>query len=454
MVTTLAPQANDKLSKAGVFTKELAQKISTSHQEPQWLNEQRLTAYTVFDETPLPTISDEPWRRTSLKRVKWNSFTPLSQPSIQPAANLSDLPEFLREKLDEERETSGRMLFVNGQLIYHEVDPSLAEKGVIFTDMQTATKEHADLVQAHFGTSVPASDSKFAALNAAFWQNGTFLYVPKDVNFDHHHPFKTVILLDGENAVSVHRTLIIGQQSANLDYIEETASLNNNEAGLCVGVVEMITGPNAETRYVDLQNLGTKVVNFNTKRALVQNDGNAIWEVGAFGSQLTKTFIDSQLIGDGANTDCNGVYFLDGNQHVDIDTLMQHTGYATTGDLLIHGALKDKARSVFIGMIKIDPSGQLTNSYLKNQNLLLDPTARADSIPQLEIDANDVRASHAATISKIEAEYLFYLMSRGIPYDGAIELIVNGFFTTIFDRMANERVREKMMAAVVKKMAA
>jgi Fe-S cluster assembly protein SufD len=199
--------------------------------------------------------------------------------------------------------------------------------------------------------------------------------------------------------------------------------------------------------------LGSKVYNLNTKRSLGYADSLVSWDIGEFGSLLTKTFIDSQLIGDGANMQCNGVYFLDNKQHVDIDSLMQHTGYATSGDLLIHGALKDKARAVFLGMIKIDKSGQLTNSYLKNQNLLLDSTARADSMPSLEIDANDVRASHAATISKVEDEYIFYLQSRGIPRKIAVQMIVEGFFSTVFDRMGSERVKEKLFEAVHRKMA-
>jgi Fe-S cluster assembly protein SufD len=198
--------------------------------------------------------------------------------------------------------------------------------------------------------------------------------------------------------------------------------------------------------------LGHKAYNFNTKRALCYDDSDVIWDIGELGSALTKTFIDSQLIGDGANTECNGVYFLDGKQHIDLDTMMQHTGYSTSGDLLLHGALKDKARSVFIGMIKIDPNGQLTNSYLKNQNLLLSNTSRADSVPSLEIDANDVRASHAATVSQVEEEYIFYLQSRGIPRETAIQMIVEGFFSTVFNRMGNERVRARLMEAVTRKM--
>ncbi|MEM7030897.1 MAG: Fe-S cluster assembly protein SufD, partial [Chloroflexota bacterium] len=265
-------------------------------------------------------------------------------------------------------------------------------------------------------------------------------------------PFHTIVLMDGEGATQVHRSLIVAEFYGNVNFIEEVASNNDEELGLNVGVVEVVAEEGAQVRYVDVQQLGNKVYNFNTKRSLGGEDSNVVWDLGQFGSALTKTFIDSQLIGDGSNMECNGVYFLDGKQHIDIDTLMQHIGYATGGDLLIHGALKDKARSVFIGMIKIDPTGQLTNSYLKNQNLILDKTARADSIPSLEIDANDVRASHAATISKIEEEYIFYLQSRGVPYDTAVQMIVEGFFSTIFDRMGNDRVKEKLMLTVIRKM--
>ncbi len=436
-----------------LLSKEYVQAISQKFDEPDWVIQKRQAAWEIFNEIPYPTTSDEAWRRTSLRRVRWKKFAANVPSSLSLVASLADLPDFLRHKLDEDRSASGRMVFANGVLIYREMAPALAEKGVIFADLQSAVRTQAELVQPHLAANcVSPSDSKFAALNAALWSNGPFLYVPKALTLE--DPFQVVILLDGNNAASIHRSLIIAESEAEVDYIEETTSLNEADLGLNVGVTEIIAAAQAQVRYVAIQNLGQNVYNFNTKRALVQADANVIWEVGEFGSLLTKTFIDGQLIGDGASTECNGVYFLTGRQHVDLDCLMQHTGYATGGDLLIHGALKDKSRAIFIGMIKIDESGQLTNSYLKNQNLLLDPTARADSIPQLEIDANDVRASHAATISKVEEDYIFYLQSRGIPREQAVALIVNGFFTTIFDRMGNERVRDKMIAAVAQRMEA
>lgn len=449
-MTTTITKTNDALISSGVFTKEATEARSARLNEPAWLADKRRVAWAVFEETPLPTLSDEPWRRTSLRKVPWNKFKLDVTPSMARAEKLADLPDNIRNLFDEDREASGRMLIVNGQILYYEVDPAVTEQGVIFTDLQTAAKEHADLVEPHLmAKCVPPSDSKFAAMNAALWENGAFIYVPREVEVE--HPFHTIILLDGQGVTSIHRSLIVTELYGNVTYIEENTSSRDEDLGLNVGVVEIIAEEGAHVRYVDVQKLGRQVYNFNTKRSLGAEDSNMVWDVGEFGGALTKTFIDSQLIGDGSNIECNGVYFIDGNQHLDIDTLMQHTGYATSGDLLIHGALKDKSRANFIGMIKIDPSGQLTNSYLKNQNLLLDKTARADSMPQLEIDANDVRASHAATISKVEEEYIFYLMSRGIPRPVAVQMIVEGFFSTIFDRMRNERIKEKLMATVMRK---
>lgn len=436
-----------------ILTKEAFSALATALNEPVWLAEKRRIAWSLFEETPMPTTADEPWRRTDLKKIKWDKFLPDIESTVASATTLSALPQPIRDLLDERRQASGRLVLVNGQLKYFELAEEVAAQGVIFTDLQTAVRRYPELVSPHLMTDcVPPSDGKFAALNAALWQNGVFLYIPPEAKVI--KPFETAFLLDGEGATGIHRTLIVAEDYSLVDYIEQTASLNQAQTGLNVGVTEIVARTGAQVRYAEVQLLGQKVYNFNTKRALGGPESVISWDLGELGSALTKTFIDSQLIGNAAKTQCNGIYFLDGKQHVDIDTMMRHTGYATTGDLLIHGALKDKARSVFLGMIQIDPSGQLTDSYLKNQNLLLSETARVDSIPALQIDANDVKASHAATISQVEEEYIFYLQSRGIPRKIAVHMIVEGFFSTVLSRMGNERVKTRLMDAVVEKMGA
>jgi len=411
------------------------------------MREKRQVAWTVFEETPMPSSSDEDWRRTSLRKIKWDRFKPAQRSSLSQVQSLAELPAEVRDAIEEEYDAAGRIVIANGQVIYHQVEPTLAEQGVIFTDLSTAIEKHPELVQKYLGTeAVPPSNSKFAALNSALWQGGVFLYLPPEVEVD--EPFQAALILDGEGSVIMPRTLIVGERFATATYIEECISLGEHGQALNGGVVEIYADDSAQLRYVDVQRWGQDVYNFNVKRSVGQNDSNVIWETGQFGGRLTKSYFDSLLRGNGANMEFNGVYFIEDKQHLDVDTLMHHIGIATGGDLLLHGAAKDKSRSVFTGLIKIDPTGQQTNSYLKNENLILDRSARADSIPSLEIEANDVRASHGATIGKIDEEYIFYLMSRGISRSTAVRMVVEGFFHKVFDRMYNERVREKVFKAV------
>jgi Fe-S cluster assembly protein SufD len=444
---TSTSKSSDKLLESGVFSRADVETLSARLDEPEWLRQKRQTAWTVFEETPLPTTADEAWRRTDIRKVKWEKFKLANSTALSPAQKLADLPEVVRDATEENHPAAGRIVIVNGQVLYHELDPALVEQGVIFTDLSTAVAEHPELVEKYLGTeAVPPSNSKFAALNSALWQGGVFLYLPQEVEVE--EPFQAAIVLEGEGNAIFPRTLLVAERFAAGTYIEENISYGEHGQALNTGVTEIYTADSAQIRHVDVQRWGEDVYNFNVKRSVGQNDSMVIWETGQLGGRLTKTYYDSLLPGNGAMMEFNGVYFMQGKQHLDIDSLIQHIGLATSGDLLLHGAVKDKSRSVFTGLIKIEPTGQQTNSYLKNENLILDRTARSDSIPSLEIDANDVRASHGSTTSKIDEEYIFYLMSRGIPRNTAVRMVVEGFFHKVFDRMYNERVREKLFNAV------
>jgi Fe-S cluster assembly protein SufD len=437
----------DPVLEAGVFTRDALVALSERANEPDWMKEKRQVAWSIFEEMPMPTTSDEDWRRTDISSLDWNHLHLPSGSSVKPVAALADLPDYLRRALDEGRPAAGRLALVNGQPVYHELAEDLAEKGVVFTDLATAVRERPDLVQKHFMTQcVAPSDSKFAALNGALWQGGTFLFVPNDVEID--EPCQVVFALEGEGTAVFPHTLIVAGRFAYASVIEEVVSPDGEGQALNDGVVEIVVEDGAQVRHVDVQRWGNNVYNFNTKRAYQQADGVVVWESGQLGGRLTKTYVDSVLVGNGSSAEFNGVYFMSGKQHVDLDTLTHHIGISTGGDLLLKGAVRDKGRAVFQGMIRIDPSGQQTNSYLKNDNLILNDGARADSIPSLQIDANDVRASHGATVSRIDEEYIFYMQSRGIPRSTAVRMIVEGFFSTVFDRMREERVREKLAAAV------
>lgn len=437
----------DPAIEAGVFKRDAVTRLSEGLNEPAWMSKKRQVAWSLFGEMAMPSTTDEDWRRTDIRALKWNQLRLFVESSVKPVSALADLPDYLRAALDEGQEAAGRLALVNGQVVYHELAEDLAEQGVIFTDMSTAVREYPDLVQQYFMTEcVAPSEGKFSALNGAFWQGGTFIYIPKDVEIT--MPFQAVIALEGEGTAIFPHTLIVAERFANVSYIEETVSPGGAGQALSNGIVEIIAGDGAQVRYVDVQRWGDNVFSFNTKRAVHRPDSLVVWETGQLGSRLTKTYVDNILTGNGSSSEFNGVYFLNGKQHIDLDTLAHHIGLSTGGDLLLKGAVQDKARAVFQGMIKIDPSGQQTNSYLKNENLLLGNQARADSIPSLEIDANDVRASHGATVGRIDEEYVFYLQSRGIPRNTAVRMVVEGFFSSIFDRMSQERVREKLAKAV------
>jgi Fe-S cluster assembly protein SufD len=444
-------KTKDALLDAGIFNRADTDALSNALNEPDWLRTKRREAWSIFEEIPMPTESHEAWRRTSLRKVKWSGFRLNGAASFAPAhgasLDLSELPADVQSALEADYQAAGRLVIANNKVIYHQVDPAVAEQGVIFTDLSTAAAKHPELAQKYLGgEAVPPSNSKFAALNSALWQAGVFLYIPKNVEVE--EPFQVAFVLEGEGNISLPRTLIIADQSSSATYIEESISRGEHGQALNVGVVEVYALDGAQLRYVDVQRWGEDVYNFNVKRSVGQRDSSVIWETGQLGGRITKSYFDSLLPGNGASMEFNGVYFMQGKQHLDVDCLIRHTGVATNGDLLLHGAVKDHSRSIFTGLIKIDPTGQQTNSYLKNENLMLDPTARADSIPSLEIDANDVRASHGATIGKIVEEYVFYLMSRGIPRNTAVRMVVEGFFYKVFDRMYNERVREKLFSAV------
>jgi Fe-S cluster assembly protein SufD len=239
---------------------------------------------------------------------------------------------------------------------------------------------------------------------------------------------------------------------ASVTYVHEAASPNEMGHAMHAGIVEIHVGKDANLRFVELQSWGRHVWNFSHERAHVERGGNLDWIFGAVGSRLTKNFSDLDLVGEGAQGRMSGFYFTDGTQHLDHDTQQNHLAPHTTSDLLFKGALKGKSRSVWQGMIYVAPGAQKTDGYQANRNLVLDDQARADSIPGLEILADDVRCTHGATVGKLEKEPLFYLKSRGIPQADAERLVVEGFFDPIMQRIPFEGVRERFQQAIQDKL--
>jgi Fe-S cluster assembly protein SufD len=435
--TLLAPKAVTEFEEGDVLA------LSKLKDEPAWMKQRRIDALQVFRDTPKPTTKDEAWRRTDIRRVKLDKVVP-----AMGGARLEDLPSRLTEMINT-NEQAGLLLHANGGLVYASLDKELTQRGVIWTDMNSAAREHGDLLQQFFmREAVPANDGYFAAMHGALWGGGTFLYVPRDVTVE--LPLHAATWA-GKGVNSFTHTLIVVEAGARVTMIEEFTSDDSDDQAVHNGVVELILRKNAQLDYVNVQDWDRKAYNFSTERAIVGRDATLHWVVSGMGSRLTKSFIDSSLVGPGSTALMSGVFFGDGRQHLDYDTQQNHIAAHTTSDLLYKGALKDRARSVWQGMIKVFPGAQGTDGYQANRNLILEKTARADSIPGLEIEADDVRCTHGATVSQLDPEEVFYIQSRGLPLGETQRLIVQGFFSPVIERIPLEGVRERLTDEIIKK---
>jgi Fe-S cluster assembly protein SufD len=407
----------------------------------------RKQAWKAFQSLKLPTTSEEAWRRTDLRHIPVDSV-PL--PRSGAIENLPAVPDMLLKPLVADQHGGQIVLRPGGVQV--DLDPSIASQGVIFTDLKTAKDEHPELVSRILGQIVKPEEGKFAALAGALSENGVLLYVPKGVQVS--QPLHSILWGPGQFTHLSH-LLVLVDEGASVTYVHESASPSEGtSAGLHAGIVEIQVMQGANLKFVELQSWGKGVWNFTHERAHVERDANLDWIFGAIGSRLTKNFSELDLVGQGSTGRMSGFYFTDGNQHLDHDTQQNHFAPNTTSDLLFKGALKGKSRSVWQGMIYVAPGAQKTDGYQANRNLVLSDGARADSIPGLEILADDVRCTHGATVGKLEQEPLFYLKSRGIPQKDAELLAVEGFFDPIMQRIPFDGVRERFQAAILAKMRA
>lgn len=424
------------------FTEATVRATSAAKHEPAWMLEQRLAAWRTFEGIAWPKATDEAWRRTRLTGFNLQKFQPFAQPSavIQP-----DLGAEIQHELDE-MVSAASLVFEHGGVRYRNVNEDLASKGVIFTDLQSALHEHPALIQQYFMTqAVLPAENKFTALHAALWDTGAFVYVPKNVKVE--LPLQ-VILNHGEGVGGYHHTLIVAEEGAEVTVVDDLIGGKN---GMQSAVVELIQKDNSVVRYMNLQDFDHSLWNFLTGRAIMGKDTDLRWIQVSWGSRLTKAFLDLDLSGTGGHGELLGIYFPTGRQHIDHQTLQLHRAPHCFSDLLFNGALKEHARSVYMGQIRVYRGAQKTDAYQRNGNLILDGTARADSIPGLEIEADDVRCTHGATAAQVEDEYVFYLMARGLSRAQAERMIVQGFFQAVLDRVPVESVVAKLERVIERK---
>ncbi|MCS6803260.1 MAG: Fe-S cluster assembly protein SufD [Chloroflexota bacterium] len=422
---------------AGGFSRAGVDELSQRKGEPEWLRQRRLAAWEVFSATPWPTGKEEAWRRIDIHSVTLDGIVPVVGPddgAVPPPLEEGDASE------------AGMIALHNGAAV---ASRAALPPGVIFTSLDAAVRDYPDLVEPFLGTIVRPEDGIFAALNTAFWSGGVFLYVPAGVEVA--LPLRALHWADGAGVGVGGRSLVVVDAGGAATFIDDCLSAPG-AAGLVTDVVELRVGAGARLRYIALHDRGRGVASFSWLRGITARDATLHWLLVVLGSRLARVDLAAVMDEPGSTHELLGLCFGDDAQQFDLHTLQLHAAPHATSDLLFKSVLKESARSAFAGLIQVAKGAQRTDAYLANRNLLLSDKARADSIPTLEIEANDVRCTHGATVGPIDEEQVFYLMTRGIPRIEAERMIVEGFLEPLLSRVPIERVRARLDQSIARKM--
>jgi Fe-S cluster assembly protein SufD len=449
MESSTVPDATISAEDLGVFTSDQVEILSAQRLEPEWLRERRQEAHQAYAAAPMPDTRPEEWRYTPIADMLGLAAFELAAES-SPVGRLSELPTGLRGLIDEAGSTGARLVQVGASVLHREIPEELKGQGVIVTSLDRAVEEHADLVRRHLGSAVTPDDGKFAAQNGAFWTGGTFVYVPANTKVE--LPIRAFRWLEAEGSSLFGRLLVVAEEFAEVVVVDEIGSDDFERQTYSNGAAEIIAAEGARVTYVALQRLGKGVAHLATDRLVSGRDARITSVYLTLGSDLTRVDAKCRLTEPGAHVDMLGLYLGSGKQHLDHQTLQDHISPHASSNLLFKGALADRGRSVFRGLIRVHPGAQRTDAYQTNRNLLLSEGARADSLPNLEIAADDVRCSHAATVGQLDEEEIFYLRSRGIPLPEAVRLVIVGFFGEVLNQLELEELRSELLAIILARM--
>ena len=444
----------------GDFSKDFVEKIAQD--EPQWMRDKRLEAYSLYESLPMPhTTEDDTWRRTVDMRTQdyWRrtrrNLRGFAVENYHPAAETNGSASV------EVDDGAGVIVQVDGKPQHTYLSPELEKKDVYFADLHTALKERGDLIRDYFMTQAVtlettlksgnfASRNAFDALHGAFWRGGYVLHVPKGVRIE--DPLRVYIRLSEEQHADMSHVLLIAEEDSQVVILEDNSSANPDAGGFHCGAVEIFAGQNANVTYGQVQHWNRQVWNFASQRSIISKNAQLCWVTATFGARLSKLNQAIVLEGTGSNAQLLGLAFTDARQHLDVSTAQEHLSPHTSSDLLYRNVLKDRSQTAWGGNIYVYPNANYTDAYQKNDNLLLSERAHADTLPGLEIEAHEVRCTHGATAGQIDAEQVFYLMSRGLTYDLAEKLIVDGFFEPVIERIPMETVRKEMDEFISRKL--
>jgi Fe-S cluster assembly protein SufB len=419
------------------LTREIVEEISHSKGEPAWMTKFRVKAYEHFLRRPMPNWGAD------LSGIDFDNIYYYIKPLAEQVKSWEDLPDDIKNtyvKLgipEAEREMLGGVTAqYESEVVYHSVRKDLEEKGVFFSDMDTALREHPDIVKRYFGTVIPPNDNKFAALNSAVWSGGSFIYVPPGVHVE--IPLQAYFRINKENMGQFERTLIIVDEGAYVHYVEGCSAPIYTTDSLHSAVVEIIVHKNARARYTTIQNWSNNVYNLVTKRTKVYEHGVMEWVDGNIGSKVTMKYPSIYLMGEGARGEVLSVAFAGEGQHQDAGGKIVHVAPNTSGQIISKSVSAQGGRTGYRGLVKVEADAENSRDFVRCDALILDEDSRSDTYPYMDIENQTAEIGHEATVSKIGEEQLFYLMSRGINETEAMSMIVNGFIEPITKELPME----------------
>ena len=410
--------------------------ISGMKQEPGWMRDFRLKSFEIFESKPMPEWGGN-------LGIDFQDIYYYLKPSDHQGKTWDDVPDAIKETFDrlgipeaERKYLAGVKAQFESEVVYGSLQEDLAKKGVIFTDTDTAIREHSDLLRQYFGTIISPHDNKFAALNSAVWSGGSFIYVPKGVSIE--WPLQAYFRINAENMGQFERTLIIVDEGAQVHYVEGCTAPMYSSESLHSAVVEIVVKKQGRCRYTTIQNWANNIYNLVTKRAMAYENALMEWIDGNLGSRLTMKYPAVYLMAPGARGEILSIAFSSAGQHQDAGAKIVHVAPNTSGRIVSKSISKNGGRSSYRGLVRVEPGATKSKSSVVCDALILDDRSRSDTYPYIEIEEQDVSVGHEASVSKIGEEQLFYLMSRGLTGAEASAMIVGGFIEPLVRELPME----------------
>ena len=419
------------------LSREVVENISQMKGEPDWMLQFRLRALDHFMKRPIPTWGAD------LSGLDLDNIYYYVKPTEAMSKSWEDVPDTIKNTFDRLGIPEAERKFLAGvgaqyesEMVYHSIQENLEKQGVIFLSIEEGLRQHPDIFREYFGTVIPIEDNKFAALNSAVWSGGSFVYVPKGVKVD--LPLQAYFRLNAANIGQFERTLIIADEGSQVHYVEGCTAPQYTTDSFHSGVIEIVVKKGARVRYTTIQNWSTNVYNLVTQRAMVFENGTMEWVDANLGSKVTMKYPSCYLVGEGARGEILSMAFAGPGQQQDAGGKVLHFAPHTSSKITSKSISKGSGRASYRGMLKVNKGAEDVKSNVVCDALLLDPQARSDTYPTIEVDEQDVTIGHEATVSKVGEEQLFYLMSRGLSEEEATTMIVSGFIEPLVKELPME----------------